>query len=789
MVDVTLQIIADLLKLLDEQPEYRVVGTHVGLYAWAKQMAPELYAQVRARIEENRWTVVGGMWASPQARSVNGIEIEGEPFLRQIMYARSFCEQEYGQEFGKKSQELWLDDLQGMGGALPQILQKMGIQRLVIHPVASSSPAIAEEPLELLWQGIDGTRIPLLILSASLFDFETFPGLWNGQFEENGAPQLLLVKPGATWPSIPGDTDQLPVWTGELTPLFDFLELHQSSGRAERDPARFLSRGGGGEVGQRARWNGGLRDAEFLNLVTSWGTEGGYPRPQLDRAWKAGFANRGETNIDLIAPAIQSLTASVDTRGIKRPVLVVSNLSHYANEAVALPLAEQERDPVAALGPEGDVMPVQVLHQNGRRHALFIAKNAPLHGYAVWDLAGTTVPPIVPVEERAVASYDSLENDVLRVELDTATGLITRIYDKDSEREILHDTFEAQIDLRNNQVKPGALIPAKCANQLQLRVAQEIVTPMLQRMEVVEGGPVRAAFRSTYRAETSKGVIIVRQTVRLTIGSGRLDFCTELTDMTERAEKKEDAEGVDRRDVREISLHARFPVAINSPHAVYEVGYGHVERPTGDNAGSVARLSNASLKKETWAKEGESAQKWVDISEGDYGVALLNAVGDGRAVHRAEGDVLSITVWPAISLGGVAGSGLHDFCYSLLPHGGDLRDGEVMENANALNSPPTATSLTGNQSGRLPIERSFFEVDNASVFIETIKRAEREDAIIVRLYEGHNTRGVVVLSCRLPVKRAVLCDLMETEIMPLAITVGDITLPVQPFEIITVKLS
>ena len=132
--------------------------------------------------------------------------------------------------------------------------------------------------------------------------------------------------------------------------------------------------------------------------------------------------------------------------------------------------------------------------------------------------------------------------------------------------------------------------------------------------------------------------------------------------------------------------------------------------------------------------------------------------------------------------------GRHVFTYALLPHGGDFREGEVVENAYALNSPPAVRAVTGNQDGGLPPMRSFFEVDNAGVFIEAIKRAEKEEAIIVRLYEAHNTRGTVTLTTALPIRRAYLCDLMETNIVEVPVSGNEITLPVQPFEIVTVKL-
>ena len=166
-------------------------------------------------------------------------------------------------------------------------------------------------------------------------------------------------------------------------------------------------------------------------------------------------------------------------------------------------------------------------------------------------------------------------------------------------------------------------------------------------------------------------------------------------------------------------------------------------------------------------------------------MALLN---DCKYGHDTYGNTLRLTLLRSPKAPDPeADMGRHTFTYALLPHGGDFREGEVVENAYALNAPPLARAIPGNRAGTLPIERSFFEVDNAAVFLEAIKRAEKEEAIVVRLYEAHNTRGTVTLTTTLPVTRAYLTDLLETNVFELPLSGGSVTLPIQPFEIVTVK--
>ena len=672
----------------------------------------------------------------------------GESLVRQVLHSKNF----FREEFGVEAKDLWLPDAFGYSAALPQILKKSGVDYFMTQKIGKNQ--LNPFPHHnFLWQGIEGTRIFSHFLPSDT------P---NGDMSPKELAQTIFRKAEA-------EAKDLPVWVGELS-----LELHrgtyttQAWNKACNRKGEFL-----------------LRDAEFLAIISPDSGVNHYPTEALDRAWKTLLLNQFHATIpssnileiyrnsrqdyeeilttatSLIEASRHSLAEVVNTRGMKRPVLVISNLSFFANEAVQVS-GWSGGEVVAAVGPEGDIQPVQMVEQDGKRIPLFVAKNTPLHGYAVWDLAATSLPP--EMDEPLTASPTHLENEVLRVEFDAKTGLITRIFDKDSEREVLNDTFE--VDKKGNPIGPPHL--QACANQFQLfedkplfgnvsdidifyQEKGQILTEG-DSVEVVEAGPVRGAVRFVRSFGQSK----ITQTVRLTAGSARLDFVTE----------------VDWQETEKM-LKVAFPVAINSARATYEIQYGHVERPTHVNT--------------IWdlARFEVCAHKWADLSEGDYGVALLN---DSKYGYDIQGNGLRLTLLRAPQAPDLeADRGKHTFTYSLLPHGGDFREGEVVENAYALNAPPTARTLTGNRSGTLPIERSFFEVDNAAVFIEAIKRAEREAAIIVRLYEAHNTRGQVTLTTSLPVRKAWLTDLMETNLVELPLANGEVTLPIHPFEIVTVK--
>lgn len=791
-----LHTFSTVLRLMEQYPEFRFVCSQPALYEWVKRLSPGLYARIKAKIKTGQWEVTGSMWVEPDCNLSSG-----ESLVRQILHGKNF----FLDEFGIETHDLWLPDVFGYAASLPQILKRARIDYFMTQKMSWNQ--VNKFPHHtFIWQGIDGTRLfthflpsdtpngdmsPKELMHSSrnfrdhdrsahslyLFGHGDGGGGPTAEMIENarrlanveGMPSVKIEPAREFFRQAEAQAFDLAVWVGEL-----YLELHRGTYTTQAQTKR---------SNRKAEF--ALRDAEFLSVVSPAGLNA-YPLETLDRLWKtvllnqfhdiipgssiaevyrdsaADYAAVSESTSALIAAATETLAAAINTRGVKRPVMVISNLSHFANEAVSIPLRAGE-NPVTAIGPDGDAVAVQTITDAaGNRSALFIAKNAPLHGYAVWDLNATTVP-VDEDEDAVTASTTHLENESLRVEFDAATGLITRLYDRDNDREILHDTYTVHANGKRD------LNRLNCANQLILHQDKplfwdawdvdiytfergEVIT-QLTSAKVIENGPVRGAIRF----ERAFGKSRITQTVRLTANSMRLDFVTE----------------VDWQET-DTMLKAAFPVAINSTRATYEIQYGHVERSTHTNT--------------SWdqAQFEVCAQKWADLSEGNYGVALLN---DCKYGHETYTHTMRLTLLRSPQAPDPnADKGMHMFTYSLLPHNGDFREGEVVENAYALNSPPVAQALPANRPGPLPLERSFFEVDNAAVFIEAIKRAEKENAVIVRLYETHNTRGSVTLTTTLPVKSAWYCDLMEKSLAEIPISGGEMLLPIQPFEIVTIKL-
>jgi alpha-mannosidase len=174
----------------------------------------------------------------------------------------------------------------------------------------------------------------------------------------------------------------------------------------------------------------------------------------------------------------------------------------------------------------------------------------------------------------------------------------------------------------------------------------------------------------------------------------------------------------------------------------------------------------------------------VDVSEGNYGVALLN---DSKYGYDTLDGQLSLTLLRSPKCPDeLADMGSHHFTYALFPHEGSFSVETVVREAYALNLPLHAQALVSGTGTERALDCC--RASNPNVVIESVKKAENDDALIVRLYEAGNTRGPVTVSFGRPIKKAYTCNLMEDEAVALKIRNDDVHFDIQPFEIVTLMV-
>ena len=239
----------------------------------------------------------------------------------------------------------------------------------------------------------------------------------------------------------------------------------------------------------------------------------------------------------------------------------------------------------------------------------------------------------------------------------------------------------------------------------------------------------------------------LRQVVRLDAGARRVEFHTS----------------VEWHESHKL-LKVCFPLAVRAPNATYEMPFGYAERPT---------HRSTSFDRARYEVPGH---RWADLSEHGFGAALLTDSKYGYSCHGSE---LRISLLRAPkSPDPEADMGRHEFAYSLFPHGGGWREAGVVAEARRFNAPLRWTEGLA--------ETSFATVDDPSLVLDTIKRGERSDALVLRLYEAHGGRGVARVQLAQPVMSAGLANALEDELGDVAVDGGALVLPFRPHEVITV---
>ena len=731
------------LHFMDRYPDYVFGASQAQLYLWMKEHYPTLYEKVKQRIAEGRWEVQGGMWVEADT-NVSG----GEALVRQFLYGKRF----FRQEFGVEVTNLWLPDVFGYSGALPQIMLKSGVDYFMTQKLSWSQ--VNQHPHHSFWwKGIDGTKVLTHMAPEGTYNSSAAPraiaraeqeyldksvsehclvifGIGDGgggpgeehlerlDREKNLAGLSPVIQEPAAdfFAKLATESTNFHTWAGEL-----YLERHQGTYTTQAHNKRF-----------NRKLELALRELELSASRALWQTGQTYPADELLAIWRemllyqfhdilpgssitrvydesrARYAALLAQAQALTATADQSLNAKVNTQAATKPLIIANSLSWARQELVQW---------------DGQWLDVTV----------------PPVGYTTVDLATAKAVYTAPV-----ATPNSLENEFLRVTLD-ADGSIRSIVDKVSDREVISAGSPAN--------KLTLYRDLGDAWDFQMHYDEQPVEYFtLQSAQAQVDGP-RASVRQIY----TYGASILTQEIVLLARSHRLDFVTH----------------VDWHETDKM-LRTSFPVNVLATEATCEIQFGNIRRPARRNT--------------SWdmAQFEICAHKWIDLSERAFGVALLN---DCKYGHKVRDNVLDLDLLRSPKHPDpVADQGEHDFTYSLLPHAGDYVTGEVIQRAYELNVPLRLTA-TNAHPGELPAQASFVQVDQPNIIVEAVKKAEDHDDLIVRLYESTGATTHAAVQFGSPVSAVSLVNLLEEAARPLPLSGNQVNLTFGPYEIQTLRLS
>lgn len=763
---------ATLLTMMDRYPQYRFTISQPQLLQYVKEGAPEVYEGIQKLVKQGRIEVEGAMWVEPDCNLISG-----ESFVRQLIYGKKF----FKDEFGVDSQILWLPDVFGYSASLPQILKKAGVNKFVTSKIGWNE--YNKMPYDIfLWKGIDGTEImSYFIMGRELakpgeddtmtdYNGRMYPNFIRGTWERfqqkeysnetfmtfgfgdgGGGPTLEMLEqeqriargvlgvPKTKITSAKESLDaieqkfmtvakksgRVPKWVGEL-----YLELH---------------RGTYTNIAKVKKYN---RKMEFLSQNTEQlaamnllFTGGSYPKETLDACWKKIILNQFHD----VLPGSSIFDVYKDA------------FAMYEEVEQALKKEEQ-----AAL---------QSLAENICADCGYVVFNP--NGYAITDVVSLPggyrtchdVPPHgwkviedYPEESTVAVAERCLENAWYRLLFDENYDIVS-IYDKIQDREVVVPGKKANEFIMYEDL-PFYEHEAWDIGQYHKYKSYRI-DELCGVTQVQEGA--RAGFEIVKRFRKST----ICQRIFLYNELPRVDFETS----------------VDWHQ-QNVVMKVAFPVDVNTAKATYDIQFGNIERTHHENT--------------SWdeARFESCGHKWADISDGGYGLALMNDCKYGYSVIDDTTIQLSLLRGSLNPVNqpfrgekneGHNDQGMHHFVYSILPHKGDFRTGEVVKHAYALNNPLQVTPTAG-CSGTLPSEFSFVSADKENVVVESVKRAEESGDIIVRMFDAYNRKEKVTVSFGANVKKVFVCDLLEHEERELPVENNKVVLAVSNYEIVTLKL-
>lgn len=779
------------LHLMRQYPEYRFMHSSPQLYKYLQQDYPDIFKKVKARIASGEWEISGGMWIEPDTHLTSG-----ESLIRQILYGKRYIRETFGME----SNVVWLPDVFGYSWSLPQIMIKSGITAFMTTKISWSQ--FNRFPHDTFWwRGVDGSEILTHFITTPESGTKhqyTYNGtltphhiieLWNlyqnkalnnellhafGWGDGGGGPTREMLEMARVLKDLPGFPR---VQTGKVEPYFERLrERLKDKDVPVWDDELYLERHRGTYTsqGQNKRAN---RKAEILYHDAEWmGALAGIligeqSSIDLTEGWEMLLLNQfhdilpgssirqvyedsardydriTEIGAAALTEALWQITARI--RAQQESLAVFNSLPWSRDILVALPYEEAVADKALMLGG-GQALPTQTVEQDGERAILVEVPQVPGYGY-------TTIP-VSPVTQtqpneqyRITVERNRLENQHYRIEVNER-GHLTSIYDKLAEREVLAPGGVGNV-LQAFEDKPLS------ADAWDIDVFyQEKMQEVDNLIEAVaeETGPLRGTLRLTWQFYHST----ITQRISIYRTSPRIDFRTEI-------EWRE----------QQVLLKVAFPVNIRATSATYDIQFGSIRRPTHWNTSW------------DWARFEVPAQKWADLSEGNYGVALLN---DCKYGYDIKDNVMRLTlIKSALSPDAQADKGQHVFTYSLLPHVGDCYQGGVIEEGYNLNYPAHTNFIPAQPDGTLPPQLSLLSVEGSggSVIVETVKRAEDGDGWIVRLYEAkHERHHAVTLRFSQPIRRAAECNLIEEGDAAAQHEGSALTFAIAPFEIKTFRV-
>ncbi|MBQ1223985.1 MAG: alpha-mannosidase [Oscillospiraceae bacterium] len=763
----------NMLRLMDEFPEFTFSCSQLQLMDYTKQYYPAVFEQIKERVKEGRWESVGPMWVESDCNVVSG-----ESLVRQLIYGINFAEK----EFGTHSNVAWLPDTFGFQPNMPQILKKSGTDYFYSYKLHWQHQN--RFPYGMFrWEGLDGSEIVSSVAyNPGCYNGDPTPyelretknrNLQNGKFDNvifpygwgdgGGGPTRKMIEYARRLKDFPGlprtrmeradeyfahleeVRDQLPKWYGEL-----YIETHRGTlttqGKMKRNNRL-------AEIG--------YQNAEKIGVLAS--LAGAKPDwDAIHEGWKkilllqfhdilpgssinAVYSEDCKVGYEFIFSNLDKFIAAINPAEGK-DLAVFNCLSWERKALVSLDLPSEEVCGKVVADSKGNVLPTVCESIEAGVCRLTFEAVLPALGLAKFSLVESA-----PIELTATAEITEADGKITvengrYIVCVAADGTLARVYDKEAGRETLSAPGN---DIRLFRDGPQ---DEDAWNIYDIYKDRPVSPEWNVSLSVKENTP----FKTVIHVSKSIEKCVIEQDIVIYADSPVIDFNTNI-DWAERHKV----------------MRVYFPADIKSQFAAYEVGFGTFMRPA---------KQNTSFDKSRFEV---NAHKFADLSEGDYGVALIN---DCKYAHSCEDNVLGLTLLRGTtSPDEFADLGSHEINYAFYPHKGDWRVADVARKGHEFNNKPVVWRVDSAFGTELE-GKSLVLCNSENIIVDTVKPAEDGKGFVVRAYECNGCRGKAKLSFPVEGAKITPVDLIENSVGE-SVSASDIEFAFGPYEIVTYRVE